>query len=360
MKPAVVYSLLATAFLFILAFAPKPERGQYSQLRLGRCLGCKHLIFDPLVAKIERSLEEESWSEKDQHDLENYYKSQIKHDWDTNPFSDIPEEDPEDYFSEKGQLNIPGRLLILFPCLDKTPKDGVISFKELEAWNVWQATNRLNQRTLREMKEHDLDGDKFITLKEYLPNLFDNDNIDMNDKTHGKPGWWSEQFTNADIDGNGRLNFTEFNDFLHPEDSGNESIQQWMVKEKIQGMDYDKDGKLNFIEFNERAYDVYKNYIEFENDGNNLPSAEEKFAELDVNMDKYLTVAELRPLTHHLNPGELSYARYFTKYLIQMADDDRDGTLSLNEMLNHPHIFYSTVIHESELTDDDYTHEELR
>ncbi|OVA14734.1 EF-hand domain [Macleaya cordata] len=359
MKPAVVYPVLATAFLLFLTFSPKPQKGHHGYLRLGHGLNRKHAQFDPLVEKWERSHMEEGWNENE-HNLEQYLNSSAP-DWESNPFSGvIVDEDPEEYFSEKGQININGRLLVLFPWLDRSPKDGFLSLEELEAWNVWRATNRLNERTLRKMLEHDKDRNHAITFDEYLPHLSDDTSRDITDKTHGQAGWWKEQFLNADVDGNSRLNFTEFNDFLHPEESNNEKIQLWLVKEKIQGMDNDKDGKLNFIEFHDRAYDIYKNYIEFENDGDDLPSAEEKFAELDMNMDKYLTVEELRPLTHHLNPGELSYAKYYTKYLIQQADDDRDGKLTLDEMLNHPHIFYSTVVQDSEFEDDDDLHDELR
>ncbi|KAF6136198.1 hypothetical protein GIB67_001607 [Kingdonia uniflora] len=50
-------------------------------------------------------------------------------------------EDPEEYFSEEGQLDIEGRLRILFPLLDKSPEDGALSLSELEAWNVQQASD---------------------------------------------------------------------------------------------------------------------------------------------------------------------------------------------------------------------------
>jgi hypothetical protein len=55
-------------------------------------------------------------------------------------------------------------------------------------------------------------------------------------------------------------------------------------------MDYDGDGKLDFAEFLEHAYGIYKNYVEFEAAGAHVPTAEEKFAELDVNKDKYICI----------------------------------------------------------------------
>lgn len=128
-------------------------------------------------------------------------------------------------------------------------------------------------------------------------------------------------------------------------------------------MDNDNDGKLNYVEFHERAYDIYKNYLEFESSGTNVPKPEEKFAELDLNKDRYysflnprnidlyffssnkkikklilfiiseyqmpiswhcigrlLTEEELKPILRYLQPGELSYAIYYTKYLIHEVD----------------------------------------
>lgn len=56
-------------------------------------------------------------------------------------------------------------------------------------------------------------------------------------------------------------------------------------------MDHDKDGKLSFVEFSDNAYNVFKNYVEFET--SDVPIAEEKFAELDVNKNKYYTDIKL-------------------------------------------------------------------
>lgn len=51
-------------------------------------------------------------------------------------------------------------------------------------------------------------------------------------------------------------------------------------------MDDDGDGKLDFEEFVKTVYDTYKTYVELEVNRTNIPTSEEKFAELDVNKDK--------------------------------------------------------------------------
>lgn len=49
----------------------------------------------------------------------------------------------------------------------------------------------------------------------------------------------------------------------------------------------------------------------------------------------------------------------FSNLCFYQADDNKDGNLSLDEMLNHDHIFYNTVYDESnEDLDEDY-HDEL-
>lgn len=59
-----------------------------------------------------------------------------------------------------------------------------------------------------------------------------------------------------------------------------------------------------------------------------------------------------------LRPGELYYAKQQSEYLLQEADENRDGRLTLDEMLNHPYIFYSTAYDEDEF--DYSTHDEFR
>ncbi|KAB5524085.1 hypothetical protein DKX38_021834 [Salix brachista] len=81
-------------------------------------------------------------------------------------------------------------------------------------------------------------------------------------------------------------------------------------------MDDDRDGKLNLAEFSIYAYDGYKSYAEFEPNGARVGTKLEKFLELDVNRDNFLSEEELIPMIPYLKPGELSYARHYTSYLI--------------------------------------------
>uniref|UniRef100_A0A7N0TF75 EF-hand domain-containing protein n=1 Tax=Kalanchoe fedtschenkoi TaxID=63787 RepID=A0A7N0TF75_KALFE len=343
---AVVLALAATAFIFLVYLKvdqqikanPAASRQAYSR-RFG--FKSHHLVFDPLVASMERQGVKIGGNDNASNPFKmNGLASEVKEAY--------------DYFNDEGKLNITLRIVVLFPWLDTSPKDGFVNFKELEAWNMRMATERLNYRTQREIEARDEDGDGTIGFREYLHHMTDNE-IENNGTRHGEAGWWREQFENADLDHNGTLHFEEFRDFLHPEDSENEKIQKWLLGEKIKRMDYDEDGRLSYSEFLERAYDTYRNYIDFESAGAYIPSPETIFSQLDVNKDGFLCVEELMPILRYLHPGELAYAKYFTSYLFHEADENRDGKLSLEEMLDHEYIFYSSVYEENH---EDYDEEE--
>ncbi|GKV25573.1 hypothetical protein SLEP1_g34989 [Rubroshorea leprosula] len=284
--------------------------------------------LDPLVTRIERSLEERGLvGIKNPVNQENI-----------SYLSDVV--DASEYFSDGGSLNITKRLITLFPLLDISPADRVVSFEELETWNIKQAQDRLSYRTHAEMVSRDENGDGAISFNEYLPQFTKNDTVITELRMgHGEAGWWIKQFDNAGADWSGSLSVDEFNNFLLPEDSNNERIHKW---DEVLRMDYDHDMKLNFKEFLDHVYDIYKNYIAFEA-GGYVPTAEEKFAEVDLGKDKFLEVEELKPMLRYLYPGELSYAKYYTSYLIHEADDNEDGKLSMAEMLNHENLFYNTL-----------------
>ncbi|XP_022945265.1 reticulocalbin-2 isoform X1 [Cucurbita moschata] len=346
MGRAVVYVLILAAFAAFFVFSPShlPDRNRQE---LTRRLGYKFRTptFDPLVAELERIAEErELGSRGNAIGVEQTAKAKI----------------PEAYrdSNDEGRLNISSRLVVLFPLVDHSPTDGLINYEEMSNWITEQTVNKLNNRTGRELAFYDKNGDGAISFHEYLPQFTEED-IARNETGHGQAGWWKQQFTNADVDPNGLLSFDELKDFLHPQDSSNYRIQNWLLSEKMKRMDYDRDGKLSFDEFLHHAYDIYKSYIEFETQGDDVPTAEEKFDELDLDEDEVLTVEELRPLFQYLNPGELSHAQHYAAHLINEADDNKDGFLTLEEMLKHEYVFYTTLYENQNGDYEDDFHDEL-
>ncbi|KFK29297.1 hypothetical protein AALP_AA7G115000 [Arabis alpina] len=344
MAKAVVLTLLTTTFIILFLLVPKTQNETQSMeglisRRLGRRLEMP--VFDPLVTRIERLSHE-----KEAH---------------TNTIEGAKEKDDdmfEEYFAQERRLNTTMRIKFLFPLLDAAPRDGFVSFKELQTWMMQQTEDNMGYRTAKELELQDKDKDGVVTFEEYLPQ-FSKQDIEKNDKGHGEAGWWMEQFNNSDFDHNGSLDIEEFNNFLHPEDSRNGDIQRWVLRERMTGMDTNADGKLEYKEFVDNAYEMYKEFAKFETDDEGVPMAQLLFAELDKDKDRSLEADELRPILHYLQPGELSYAKYYSTFLCHEADDDKDGKLSLEEMLNHEDVFYKAVHHE-DLDDEDYfDHDEL-
>ncbi|ONK79695.1 uncharacterized protein A4U43_C01F9100 [Asparagus officinalis] len=329
-KPAVVLILVITMIPFITLLSSAPPSGP-RKMRARRLH--RHLTFDPLVDKLEPQIND------DVHiNVHAFWKKMREDDGML-----------KDYFTEEGSLNTEQRLRHLFAILDQSPKDGFLSFGELDVWNKRQALDRLMYITERRMSVHDKDENGEVTLSELLWNIPEAKR-DWNDKEFGEPGWWKDLFECADEDGNGSLSELELNDLVHPEDSKNPKVQAWFLREKLSEMDVNEDGKLSFEEFRDRTHSIFTYAHDFETkDVSPMDiSAIKKFQELDVNKDKFITPEELKPVIHQLHPGEFSYATYYTKYLMHKADDDKDGKLTLEEMLDHPQEFYDAVFEEGQ------------
>lgn len=137
------------------------KRRDHTPLRHTRRLGYKALHFDPLVTRIERLVEEKGSS---------YHVDDPEHI----PY--VPEvEDADEFFDDEGNLNTTRRLIMLFPLLDNTPNDGLVSANELGAWIGQQAISRLSYRTDKVMSWHDKDDDGVISFTEYLPQFTEAD-----------------------------------------------------------------------------------------------------------------------------------------------------------------------------------------
>ncbi|KEH44431.1 calcium-binding EF hand-like protein [Medicago truncatula] len=267
--------------------------------------------FDPLVAELERHREDKQWEQ--QH---------IQH---APPHESQPEwEDfmnAEDFINDEDKFNVTSRLLLLFPKIDVDPADQFVDLHELTMWNLQQAHREVLHRSQREMELHDKNHDGFVSFSEYDPPSW----VKSADKeSFGYDmGWWKEEHFNAsDADGDGVLNLTEFNDFLHPADSNSTKLQQWLCKEEIRERDSDRDGKVNFKEFFHGLFDLVRNYDEeSHNDShhsdNSLDAPARKlFAQLDQDGDGLLSDIELLPIIGKLHPSEHYYAKQQSEYII--------------------------------------------
>ncbi|KAG5619622.1 hypothetical protein H5410_004840, partial [Solanum commersonii] len=409
----IIYITAAVLLLFLISHSPspsnKPKRHRRLKLRSNFTFDShpthhEHIPFDPLVAQIERQREDKEW-EKQYIDTHHH---QLIHEHAPGQESQPEWEDfmdAEDYLNDEHKFNVTDRLVLLFPKIDVHPSDGFVTDHELTDWNLEQTRKEVLHRTQRDMEVRDKNHDGFVSFHEYEPPSWvrNSDNTSFGYDM----GWWKEDHFNAsDIDGDGLLNITEFNDFLHPADTSNPKLLHWLCKEEISGMvrehlidlrrssgslklpliesgkkkgqssaltcmgsregerDSDKDGKVNFKEFFHGLFDLVRNYDEESHDTSHHSEdsqespARKLFAELDKDGDGYLSEAELLPIIGKLHPSERYYAKQQADYIIQQADADKDRRLTLKEMIDSPYVFYSAIFNED---DEDYEdHDEFR
>lgn len=159
MLKAVVLFLASTAVLFLLILASPHDHDQRQEgfglnRRFGYNIADRTPIFDPLVTEMEREASDSDFG---------------------SPLSVSEVSETYLYLTASGGLDMSSRLTLLFPLLDREPKDGLIGFKELEARITQQALERTDYLTQREMESNDRDGDSAISFWEYLPQFKNQD-----------------------------------------------------------------------------------------------------------------------------------------------------------------------------------------
>ncbi|KAG6501891.1 calumenin-like [Zingiber officinale] len=358
----VVYSCVVIFVLLLLAFAPRQPNQPHRRLKLRSTSdlstppdrGRRSIPFDPIIAGIERRRDDREWERS--HYLPDGHAPAMEPQPEWEGFMD-----PEDYINDEARFNVTHRIVELFPNIDFSPADGLITVDELTEWNLRQVEQEVMHHTQRDMELHDKNHDGFISFTEYEPPIWARRL--HNDNSSDKMGWWQEEHFNAsDVDYDGLLNLTEFNDFLHPADSSNPKVIHWLAKEEIRERDKDKDGKLSFQEyFNglfqsiRRSDDVHSFTLESETSAE--VAAKMLFSQLDSDNDGYLSKDELLPVIGDLHPSERYYAKQQAEYAITEADTDKDGYLSMKEMIENPYVFYTAVYTE----DNHYDfHDEFR
>ncbi|XP_062592745.1 calumenin-B-like [Saccostrea cucullata] len=222
------------------------------------------------------------------------------------------------------------RLGILAKDMDKN-KDGYVSKEELVDW-IMNSFRKLDMEdSLEQFEECDENNDNKVTWKEYLTRHHGfNINDYKDDYATEKEA--VEEFTKvldedkkkfdaADVDKDGALTKKEHVAFLYPADFPH--MHDIELERTLQEHDKNGDGTITKEEF---LADTDKNDKEL------LLLEEERFGDFDKNKDGVLDKKEI---TDWVLPDNNEAAVEEADHLIERADNDKDGKLSIEEIVNN-------------------------
>ncbi|KAH9523717.1 Reticulocalbin-2 [Bulinus truncatus] len=205
----------------------------------------------------------------------------------------------------------------------------IIEPDELKEW-ILQSFRMLDREEAREkLEEEDENGDKKVTFGEILKKRhgYGEDELPLMEQYEKDEegsdvieliGDDKKRFLAADLDKDGSLNEDEYVAYYQPYDFPH--MFQVEMERSLHDLDKDGDGFISMKEFIGENVDEEARISEMTN-----------FEELDKDKDGKLTPEELRPWAL---PDNEEVAKEEAEHLLNMCDLDRDGQLSIEEIVN--------------------------
>ena len=233
------------------------------------------------------------------------------------------------------------RLRVLLTKMDRND-DQVIERQELYSW-ILRSFRALSQEESGErFADADTNEDGKVTWSEYVFEEFhdgddeavegqDQEEIIRLDPDRTEELHMLEEdkmlFNAADKNKDGWLNKDEFVSFSHPEDD--EEMHEYVITQVLKDKDANNDGEVDFQEYmGDRGKDHTKEWLVGEKD---------RFdSELDKDKDGVLNKEEIKAW---MIPSNDEIAKDEVEHLFAGADDDVDGKLSFDEVVEHHDIF---------------------
>jgi calumenin len=213
-----------------------------------------------------------------------------------------------------------------------------------------------------EFSESDVDKDGRLTVREYTAEHLGaeeaTDDMSVPEKIDFEDwrAYTRVQFVLADANGDGWLSEKEYFDFLHPEESDNPRLHDFLVQQDVHDCDTNGDGGASFDEFYDALYprfydseamELPEKADEEEEDDEKADEEADKakakkiFERLDLDGDGTLTSKEMAGVFDELHPRESKYTSQMVATMMRDADTNKDGKLTLDEMVENSHAFYS-------------------
>uniref|UniRef100_A0AC35U519 EF hand n=1 Tax=Rhabditophanes sp. KR3021 TaxID=114890 RepID=A0AC35U519_9BILA len=238
-------------------------------------------------------------------------------------------------FDEMTPEKSKAKLALLVPKMD-TNNDGFVEEAELRDHINFMQKRYVNndvERTWKNYKQEKVAEGK-LSWADYRELVYGHptgEGQELSDEYKKMIGRDERRWKVADYNSDDKLDRTEYGCFMHPEDC--ESMRDIVVTETIEDIDKNKDG---VIEISEYIGDMYRPDDYPELNGKEpewVESERELFKEhRDKNLDGKLDRDEMRDW---IMPIGFDHADAESKHLIGIADEDKDGKLSLEEIVQH-------------------------
>lgn len=208
--------------------------------------------------------------------------------------------------------------------------DGVVTEDELQHWIQYVQKKYVIEDTDRMWKEHKLD-DAGLSWESYRKNTYGyeydpEEAEDFSEMVNRD----TRKFKQADENGDGYLSKEEFASFLHPEE--HEHMKDIVVLETMEDIDKDKDGKISLDEY---IGDMWPNKDEEEPEW--VKGEREQFSSYrDTNGDGFMDKDEVK---NWIIPPNYDHSEAEAKHLIYETDENKDGVLTKQEILDKYDIF---------------------
>jgi len=269
---------------------------------------------------------------------------------------------------QRGVNDTDNLLRAIFDRVD-ADSDGLLGERELEDWikvKIQEHYDEATEENERIFESLDPDKDGFVEWKEYLRKFLidkgfpddlatqqanDYDAIHMPEDVKDKMIRFRFRWSEADDEPqDNRLTSKEFLSFMHPEHS-KKTLETW-VKDIMRGLDMNGDGVITEAEFS--ALPVGQVDEQWEKADKDWQDERRKEFQrvIDLDHDGRVSVDELM---FYVDPKNANHARAEAHNLIELVDSDKDGALSLDEVIAGKEVILgSKMVHTGQSLHDEF------